>query len=80
MKFRVYATRHACLIVPDCMQASQAAVHRYGPLELLGEVDQHDLAESEVARIMKEVDDSSFAALPAQLGGRLQRALVREHA
>lgn len=81
MKFRVYATRHACLVVPDCMQAPQAASERFGPLEFAGEIDEADLAPAEQARILREIDAASYALVPAHLAGRLLRSLARrDHA
>jgi hypothetical protein len=77
MKFRVYATRHACLVVPDCMRAPQAASDRFGPLEFAGEIDEADLAPAERARILGDIDAESYALVPAHLAGRLLRLLAR---
>ena len=80
MNFRLYAARHAWLIVPDCMQASQAAVERFGPLEFMREVEQRELGAGDTARILGEIDASSFAVVPDHLAQRLLRARVGEHA
>jgi hypothetical protein len=80
MKFRVYATRHTCLVVPDCMQAPQAASDRFGPLEFAGEIDETDLAPAELARILGEIDAASYALVTAGLADRLLCNLAREYA
>ncbi len=80
MNFRLYATRHTCLVVPDCMQVPQAAVDRYGPLEYLGEFDECVLDASETARIMAEIDAASYAVVREEVAGRLLRAIAGEHA
>ncbi|MGN6111852.1 MAG: hypothetical protein ACTHOC_02390 [Luteimonas sp.] len=80
MKFRVYATRHACLVVPDCMQAPQAASDRFGPLEFAGEIDEADLDPAELAKILGDIDASSYALVADPLAKRLLRSVAREHA
>jgi hypothetical protein len=74
MKMRLYAARHAWLMVPDCMRAPQAAIDRFGPLEFLGEIDRRALADDEFARIAGEFDAASYALVPAELALRLLRA------
>jgi hypothetical protein len=80
MNFRLYAARHAWLLVPDCMRAPQAAVDRFGPLEFLGEVDPGELASDDVARIMAEIDAAAFAVVPGALVQRLFRPEASEPA
>ena len=80
MNFRLYAARHAWLLVSDCMRASQAAVEQFGPFEFLGEIDQCKLPSDEVARIMVEIDDASFAVIPGALVQRLFRLEASEPA
>jgi hypothetical protein len=80
MKFRVYATRHACLVVPDCMQAPQAASDRFGPLEFAGEIDEAEFDAAERASVAGEIDASSYALVPDHVAERLLRSLAREHA
>jgi len=80
VNFRLYAARHAWLLGPDCMRASQAAVDRFGPLEFLGEVDPGELAPDDVAGITAEIDELSFAVVPGALVQRLFRREASEHA
>jgi hypothetical protein len=78
MNFRLSATRHTRLVVPDCMQVPQAAVDRYGPLEYLGEFDERALGASETARLMAGIDAASFAVVPEEIADRLLRAIAGE--
>jgi hypothetical protein len=80
MNFRVYATRHACLVVPECMQAPQHASDRFGPLEFVGESDGSQLAPEDVARMLVEIDAASYAVVPDHVAQRLLGDLAREHA
>lgn len=80
MNFRIYATRHTCLVVPECMQAPQAASDRFGPLEFLGDIPQGDIAAEDVARILGDIDAASFAIVPEHLAEQLRRVFADEHA
>lgn len=71
MPFRLYAGDRVWLIVPDCMLASQAAAHRYGPLEFMGEVEETRLSKTELARILAEFDAVSYAEIPKNVAKRL---------
>ena len=74
MDFRLYAARRAWLIVPDCMQASQAAVERYGQLEPVGEFPSDMLDAAERARIVADFDRDSFAVVDEGIARRLLRS------
>ena len=71
MNLRLYAAKDAWLMVPDCMLASKAAMDKYGPLEYLGEVDQAELEEEELERIVAEFDAAPFAIVAKQMAQRL---------
>jgi len=71
MPLRLYAGDRVWLVVPDCMLASQAAASRYGPLALVGEVDEARLSETELARVLAQFDALSFAKIPKVVAKRL---------
>ena len=77
MKFHLYAGPSAWLLVPECMLASQAAVNRHGPLELLGAVDEALIDDASMPDILAMIDADCFATLPADVAGRLEHAALR---
>jgi len=76
VKFHFYAGPSAWLLVPECMLASQTAVNRHGPLEMLGSVDESMIDEAFMPAILAMIDADCFANIPGDLAARLERAAL----
>jgi hypothetical protein len=59
------------------MLASQTAVNRHGPLELLGCVDEEVIDEASMPTILAMIDVDCFATIPGDMARHLERAVLR---
>ena len=71
MSLRLYSGDRVWLVVPDCILAPRAAIHRYGSLSFVGEVDEARLSRTELAKIMAGLDANLFAEIPEKAANRL---------
>src|SRR5688572_9197706 len=78
MAFRLYASNAGdYVLVPECMQASQAATNRFGPLTFLGCAEPMALSQSELVDVWAQIDADSFAVVDEGLARALWRSLPR---
>ncbi len=72
MLVHIYAgAGEAWLLLPDVMEPSQDAVHRFGPLRYRGAVFADVLSEEMLQRALADFDSKSFALISADMAAGL---------
>ena len=72
MLLHIYSSRRRVwLLVPDCMTASQTAVHKFGALTRLGEINSNHLSAAENAQLLAAFDVQSYIKITEEIGQRL---------